>query len=267
MNKEWLEQLLGEEWKVTPAGGATGDAYIAHDGQQKLFLKRNSSPFLAVLSAEGIVPKLLWTRRLTNGDVISAQRWLPGRRLEPEDMGLERVAKLLKKIHSSEALVHMIRKLGKQPIHAKDLLEEVHSLLQKNVKENEVVQEGLHYLQQSLENMNYEHVAVCHCDVNHNNWLLSDENELFLIDWDGAVIADPALDVGMLLHWYIPREEWSNWLESYGLEMTESLLARMKWYVVAQCMLSIQWYTTKNKQAEAQYWLQYLTQLLASKSY
>ena len=78
MNMEWLEQLLGEEWKVIPAGGATGDAYIAHNEQHKLFLKRNSSPFLAVLSAEGIVPKLLWTRRLTNGDVISAQKWLPG---------------------------------------------------------------------------------------------------------------------------------------------------------------------------------------------
>lgn len=42
---EWLEQLLGEEWSLIPAGGATGDAYIAQNGQQKLFLKRNTSPF------------------------------------------------------------------------------------------------------------------------------------------------------------------------------------------------------------------------------
>ena len=27
------------------AGGVTGDAYIAQNGQQKLFLKRNTSPF------------------------------------------------------------------------------------------------------------------------------------------------------------------------------------------------------------------------------
>lgn len=39
-----------------PAGGATGDAYYAEHNGQQLFLKRNSSPFLAVLSAEGIVP-------------------------------------------------------------------------------------------------------------------------------------------------------------------------------------------------------------------
>ncbi|GAA3320358.1 hypothetical protein GCM10020331_031030 [Ectobacillus funiculus] len=32
MNMKWLEQWLGEDWKVTPAGGATGDAYIAQQG-------------------------------------------------------------------------------------------------------------------------------------------------------------------------------------------------------------------------------------------
>ncbi|MGF9963595.1 phosphotransferase family protein [Bacillus rhizoplanae] len=264
MNMEWLEQLLGEEWKVIPAGGATGDAYIAHNEQHKLFLKRNSSPFLAVLSAEGIVPKLLWTRRLTNGDVISAQKWLPGQRLEPEDMKSKRVAVLLKKIHSSEALVHMLQKLGKQPLQAQDILEEVLLTLQEDVKQNEIIQKGLQYLQKSLQHVESDNLVVCHCDVNHNNWLLTDDNELFLIDWDGAIIADPALDIGMLLHWYIPRDEWPEWLEHYGLELTDSLLSRMKWYVTLQCMIFVQWYTAKSKQVEAEYWLQYLMRLLAS---
>ena len=63
----------------------------------EVIFKAEYIALLAVLSAEGIVPKLLWTRRVTNGDVISAQKWLPGQKLEPEDMKLERVAKLLKK--------------------------------------------------------------------------------------------------------------------------------------------------------------------------
>lgn len=264
MDKEWLEQLLGEEWSAIPAGGATGDAYIAQNGQQKLFLKRNTSPFLAVLSAEGIVPKLLWTRRVTNGDVISAQKWLPGRRLEPEDMKVERVAKLLKKIHSSKALVQMIQRLGKQPLHAEDLLAEVHGILKADIKKDPTVQQGLAYLQESLVNVRYDDLVVCHCDVNHNNWLLSEENELFLIDWDGAVIADPALDIGMLLYWYVPRHQWNEWLAQYDIEMNESLIHRMKWYVVTQSILSIQWYATKKQQAEVKYWHQYLEQLLAA---
>lgn len=84
-------------WVIQPAGGVTGEAFYATHKNEKLFLKRNSSPFLAVLSAEGIVPKLVWTKRLENGDVITAQQWITGRKLEPEDMSSERVAKLLKK--------------------------------------------------------------------------------------------------------------------------------------------------------------------------
>ena len=41
--------------------------------------------------------------------------------------------------------------------------------------------------------------VVCHVMSTITIGYVTDENELFLIDWDGAVIADPALDIGMLL--------------------------------------------------------------------
>ncbi|WP_129727863.1 phosphotransferase family protein [Ectobacillus funiculus] len=267
MNMKWLEQWLGEDWKVTPAGGATGDAYIAQQGERKLFLKRNSSPFLAVLSAEGIVPKLLWTKRMTNGDVISAQAWLNGRKLESAEMKNESVALLLQKIHSSQALLQMIQKLGKRPFLANDILNELLSILEEKVSQKGAVQKGLQYLRSSLAEVAHEELAVCHCDVNHNNWILSDDDELYLIDWDGAVIADPALDIGMLLYWYVPQSEWKSWLKHYDIEMTNSLLRRMEWYVIAQSIISLQWYTTKGKQEEASYWHDYLESLLASRSF
>ena len=93
--------------------------HILRKTDNRSYFKAEYIALLAVLSAEGIVPKLLWTRRVTNGDVISAQKWLPGQKLEPEDMKLERVAKLLKKIHSSKALVQMIQRLGKQPLRTR----------------------------------------------------------------------------------------------------------------------------------------------------
>ena len=168
-----------------------------------------------------------------------------GQKLEPEDMKLERVAKLLKKIHSSKALVQMIQRLGKRPLHAQELLQQLQLVLRGDIRDDETIQQGLQYLMDSLKAIEYNEFVVCHCDVNHNNWLLSDEDELFLIDWDGAVIADPALDLGMLLYWYIPRQEWSEWLGYYDIEMDESSLRRMRWYVIAQTILSIQWHTTK----------------------
>src|SRR5690625_2214475 len=112
----WLTNILDKEWLIRPAGGLTGDAFIAKKGDKRLFLKRNSSPFLAVLSAEGLVPKLIWTKRMENGDVITAQDWLEGNKLRPWEMQDERVAHLLRKIHQSSELLHMLMRLGISPI-------------------------------------------------------------------------------------------------------------------------------------------------------
>lgn len=120
---DWLKQVLGKDWKVTPAGGLTGDAYVAEKDNKRLFIKRNSSPFLAVLSAEGIVPKLIWTKRMENGDVITAQKWLDGRELKPAEMQHHKVAELLRKIHHSSELLHMLMRLGKKPVTSDDSFE------------------------------------------------------------------------------------------------------------------------------------------------
>ncbi|MFT4414945.1 phosphotransferase [Fredinandcohnia humi] len=258
----WLKYVLGDEWEISPAGGATGDAYFAQFNDKRIFLKRNSSPFLAVLSAEGIVPKLIWTRRLENGDVITAQHWLSGRELKPEEMYGENVAGLLKKIHHSEELLDMLRRLGKKPILPENILAEILLKIDRDLVKVENISKALRFLEQEQDTVKYINKVVCHSDVNHNNWLLAENDELYLIDWDGAMIADPALDIGMLLYWYIKKEDWSSWISLYGLELTDHLLLRMKWYVVAQTILSIIWYKSKNKEKEVLYWIQYLDQLL-----
>ena len=48
---------------------------------------------------------------------------------------------------------------------------------------------------------------------------LDENNQLYLIDWDGAMVADPAIDIGNLLYWYIPRDELG-------------ILAKSLWYEV-----------------------------------
>ena len=74
-----MEQNMDAGWELHPIGGDTGQAYMAVRAQERVFLKRNSSPFLAALSGEGIAPKLMWTKRSGNGDILTAQEWLNGR--------------------------------------------------------------------------------------------------------------------------------------------------------------------------------------------
>jgi thiamine kinase-like enzyme len=257
-----LEHLLGQEWEIVPAGGATGEAFYARHEDQRLFLKRNSSPFLAVLSAEGIVPKLVWTKRLENGDVITAQQWLPGRELKQNDMNHERVAKLLKKIHRSKPLLGMLRRLEKSPLLPETLFQMVREELDEEVYTYPEVQKAIDFLIKEGSNVYIDEKVVCHGDVNHNNWLLSEDNQLYLIDWDGAMIADPAVDLGLLLYWYIPEENWEQWLAMYGKKLSENLKLRMKWYVVLQTLSSIQWHKNKSRLQEMDKWVNYLNVIL-----
>jgi thiamine kinase-like enzyme len=253
-----LEHILGQEWEIVPAGGATGEAFYARYEDQRLFLKRNSSPFLAVLSAEGIVPKLVWTKRLENGDVITAQQWLTGRELKPSEMNQELVAKLLKKIHCSEPMLGMLSRLEKSPLHPNTIFQTVEDELDDEVLSLPEVQKTINFLKKEAVNVFSEEMVVCHGDVNHNNWLLAEDNQLYLIDWDGAMIADPAIDLGLLLYWYIPEENWEAWLAMYGKKLTDHLRLRMKWYVALQTLSSIQWHKNKNRLQEMDKWIDFL---------
>lgn len=257
-----MEHILGQEWEIVPAGGATGEAFFARHKDQRLFLKRNSSPFLAVLSAEGIVPKLVWTKRLENGDVISAQQWLAGRELKPNEMKQERVAKLLKKIHCSKPMLGMLRRLEKSPLLPENLFQSIKDQLDQDVLLFREVIKAMDFLKKEAINVFSEEKVVCHGDVDHNNWLLAENNQLYLIDWDGAMIADPAIDLGLLLYWYIPEDDWEYWLSMYGKKLTNHLRHRMKWYVALQTLSSIQWYKNKDRIQEMDKWVHFLGSIL-----
>ncbi|WP_102026732.1 phosphotransferase family protein [Salirhabdus sp. Marseille-P4669] len=256
-------QGLGNEWTITPAGGSTGDAYSAQHNEKRLFLKRNSSPFIAVLSAEGIVPKLVWTKRLENGDVITAQKWLEGRALTAREMKLERVAHLLSKIHHSTELLDLFMRMGKKPLEPETIFIQLKNKYQNNSEfANIDYHKALKFLNKYMHAVLGQRKVVCHCDVNHNNWMLGTDDHLYLIDWDNAVISDPAADIGMILHLYIPISEWDNWLETYGIKKDEQLMTRIYWYVLAQALHFIYWHTERKEEKQLLFWQKILHETL-----
>lgn len=117
--------------------------------KRSYFLKRNSSPFLAVLSAEGIVPKLLWTRRLESGDVITAQRWVDGRELKSYEMKEQKVAKLLGKIHRSKDLLEMFKRIGNKPLTPESIVEDISNSVKENYLNQAVLRDAIEYLKKT----------------------------------------------------------------------------------------------------------------------
>ena len=72
--------------------------------------------------------------------------------------------------------------------------------------------ESFNLFRRSYSKFRFSLFTVVHGDVNHNNWLLSDRDELYLVDWEGAMIADPAIDIGICYN-YVPQSKWSKWFD------------------------------------------------------
>lgn len=257
-----VEQFYQLGWTLDSAGGASGEAYMAEQDGQKLFLKRNSNPFIAALSAEGIVPKLVWTKRIETGEVVTAQHWKNGRELSFKEMHQKRVAHLLNKIHNSKTLLNMLKRMEMEPITPEIMLRKINASLSREVLTHHVVRKALTYLEEHIPNLDARFFTVVHGDVNHNNWLLSDHDELYLVDWEGAMIADPAIDLGMLLYNYVAESQWPEWLHTYGVKDTFNLQKRMKWYTVIQSIGMIQWYEEQKRYKDMNTWLKFLNEVM-----
>lgn len=257
-----MEHFYQLGWTLDPVGGASGEAYKAEQDGRKLFLKRNASPFLAALSAEGIVPKLVWTKRIETGEVVTAQHWKNGRELTREEMCSERVASLMKKIHTSGPLLTMLKKLGMKPMLPDLLLNKIQTSLSPKVNAHHTVRSAIQYLENEMPLIDEAFCTVCHGDVNHNNWLLSDQDELYLVDWEGAMIADPAIDLGMILYTYVEPEDWKGWLEDYGKPLDRNLMKRMKWYTLVQAITMIQWYEDHKRFKDMNDWIIFLNKVI-----
>ncbi|MCH4170636.1 MAG: phosphotransferase family protein [Lactobacillus sp.] len=228
---------LSQDWEIESAGGSTGNAFIGISTQhdtKKIFLKRNTSPFLAALSAEEITPKLLWTKRLPSGDVITAQQWVDGWTLTKSDVQSQRTAQLLAKVHSSNLLKSMLEKIGGSFVTPDQMLQQLSTSLPGKAKRSGAIATGLRWLENHTLQVPVSSYRVCHGDLNKKNWLQTRGGNLFLVDWDQAMLTDPAYDLTTVLLNYIPFGKWSWWLSAYGLTLDSALLQRIQWFAILQ---------------------------------
>lgn len=227
-------------WKLHPIGGDTGQAYMGTRNQEKVFLKRNTSPFLTTLALEGIAPKLIWTKRIENGDVLTAQVWCNGRTLEAQEMTAPRVIEILRTVHQSKTLRRLLEQVGGKYLLPTDLLDHYVKELPVALKQEATLQKTYHYLIETLDQVDkIEPFCASHGDVHPDNYLLSEADELFLVDWDNAVLADDAYDIGQLLARYIPFNQWQEWLTSNHLPQSTEHKFRMYWYALMVVLIDI----------------------------
>lgn len=228
-------------WRILPVDGDTGMAYMGERNNRRLFLKRNASPFLAALSLEEITPRLEWTKRMPSGDTLTAQEWMNGRNLQRNEMKQKRVSSLLYRVHHSILLKRMWKQVGGTVTTPNNILDDCLMVLSQDLRKHPLIAEVIQYLKSHMPQLERSNYEVCHGDLNHKNLLLSDADKLYLVDWDSAKLADPALDLSMLMCQYVPRDEWKSWLKQYLNEQPdENLNRRIIWYAMVYLIQKIE---------------------------
>ena len=77
--------------------------------------------------------------------------------------------------------------------------------------------------------------------------LLSDEGELFIVDWDTAVLTDYLYDIGQLFARYINKEDWAKWADKNQMNFTKNEIKRVKWYAYINMLLDIKYAYDKKR--------------------
>ena len=168
-----MEFQLDKDWRLQPIKGATGQTYMGIKETEKVFIKRNTSPLLAALSKEGLAPKMIWTKRTANGDVLTAQEWLEGRLLHADEIGKRNdVIDVLYQLHHSNLLKDMLKKIGGEVCTPLTMLKEYKRQLPKELKRNSYLKEVITYLYNHLPEYPETSYVAVHGDVNHRNWLV-----------------------------------------------------------------------------------------------
>lgn len=239
---------LENGWQVLPIGSETGTAYMGIKQKEKVFLKRNPSPFIAALSLEEITPKLIWSKRMHTGDTLTAQQWMNGRCLERSEMGSKQVLSLLLRVHSSELLKKQLEKVGGLHYQPENFLTLYYRGISAELTAHPLLQRCASFLEQHLPTCPQKDYEVSHGDLTRQNFLLSDAGQLYLVDWESVMFADPAKDLSMLMCRYVPRADWKQWLESYfGKQLSEAMEFRIQWYALMNLLLDIKYHYRRGR--------------------
>lgn len=232
------------DWHYVPLNNSFGqninNVFYATFGNQKAFVKVNASPLLVSISQVGLTPKIIWTKRNSNGDMLTAQSWIDGLVLDATEMGDMQVNQTLATLHHSKMLIEAFKKFGNHVTTPRHLVETLYKDAHKSLLNNSYLSGMLSELREATPKFDPQKAVVVHGDVNHHNWLKNDHSgKIYLVDWDTVALSDPFVDVAHLLSHYIAPNKWREWLSYSGYRVDEEAYAKVKWYGILSFLKQI----------------------------
>jgi Ser/Thr protein kinase RdoA (MazF antagonist) len=105
--------------------------------------------------------------------------------------------------------------------------------LEARAPANEMFMQAVGLLRKRSGDLQATALVATHGDPNRKNLILTED--VYLVDWDDLALSDPLRDVGQLLWWYVPREQWNHLFEHLGLD-TDGAYEGLYWWVAAESL-------------------------------
>ncbi len=223
--------LGGDDWDVRrPEQGWSDRSFVAAAGGRRVFVKFGTPAAILRRVAElGVAPAVLATGE-HDGTPYAIQEYVEGPYpnhawvVEHQD----EVATLLSRIHRDAELSALVAS-PRREVFQVALLHESRRLVDDALGQRHGLGAAEEWLTTHRPVLPDAELVPTHGDISPKNFLITPRG-LIMIDWDDVALADPMRDLGPLLWWYFPPEEWPAFMESYGMRLTPALTGRVYWW-------------------------------------
>jgi len=239
-------------WTVTkPKDGQQKACFVAHHNQQDVFIKFDV-PIAALqrLGEIGVAPRMLASGRAAGRSYVVQEyivgsypdwRWFASH--------LPELAAFTSRYHHDQPLTSLLAANTITSYHehiAQDLatLEKQFHMLQADELHTPEITSALEKLKSQSNHLQSLHpvsLVPVHPDPNTKN-ILHFADKLLMVDWDDIQLSDPMRDVGLLLWWYVSKDQWPEFFQMYGLQKDDNLIERIFWWAARTSFAVALWH-------------------------
>jgi thiamine kinase-like enzyme len=248
------EKVQLSDWTISkPKDGQQKECYIAHSGNQSVFMKFDIPvPLLQRLGQIEVAPRVFASGD-EDGRSYVIQEYISGNYPERAwfTHHLTFLAQFMKRFHEDQQLLALLSKSSpaNHREHISQEIEKLEAQLHTHTALLAVTPEVLSAFQELKDRSTHlqpVQLVPIHPDPNTKNMLLL-RKKLFMVDWDDIQLSDPLRDIGLLLWWYVRQENWPSFFQAYGLPYDDLLLERLFWWT-ARASLAITFWLIEQKQ-------------------
>ena len=231
--RDLLRDTIGGNWGVALFDdGSTSRSYVGSHGPRRVFIKLDvRTDALERLATLGVAPPVI-RAGVMDGRGYVIQEWIDGTRPERAWFAreLDAWAELLCVYQRDAPLAGLLSDAELTPdAYADDLARRADRVTLSGAEQ------AASRVRAGAEELARVPPGPTHGDPNSSNFLVHGER-VYLVDWDDAALSDPMRDIGQLLWWYVPEEQWPRYFERAAEPFDAAALQRLYWWVAAESL-------------------------------